>query len=106
MVFLRWRNRTFCKFIRDLSGVEELNRRRSYLRRIIWFRARVCNDDHFIDELTDKCLCYVSHEKYDFKKTQLWLGITGLLGISFLGLEIYEFTHYITEYGFTFRSSA
>ncbi|HLR80325.1 MAG TPA: cytochrome (ubi)quinol oxidase subunit III [Bacillota bacterium] len=42
----------------------------------------------------------------DFKKTQLWLGITGLLGISFLGLEIYEFTHYITEYGFTFRSSA
>ncbi|HEX6595279.1 MAG TPA: cytochrome (ubi)quinol oxidase subunit III [Bacillota bacterium] len=42
----------------------------------------------------------------DFKKTQLWLGITGLFGISFLGLEIYEFTHYITEYGFTFRSSA
>lgn len=43
---------------------------------------------------------------HDFKKMQLWLGITGLLGISFLGLEIYEFTHYITEYGFTFRSSA
>src|SRR5699024_4063094 len=42
----------------------------------------------------------------DFKKTQLWLVITGLLGISFLVLEIYEFTHYITEYGFTFRSSA
>lgn len=42
----------------------------------------------------------------DFKKMQLWLGITGLLGIGFLVGEIYEFTHYITEYGFTFRSSA
>lgn len=42
----------------------------------------------------------------DFKKMQLWLGITGLLGIGFLACEIYEFAHYITEYGFTFRSSA
>src|SRR5699024_2977609 len=41
-----------------------------------------------------------------FKKMQLWLGITALLGIAFLGLEIYEFAHYITDYGFTFRSSA
>jgi len=42
----------------------------------------------------------------DFKKMQLWLGITGLLGIAFLGFEIYEFTHYITGYEFTWRSSA
>ncbi|WP_010530419.1 cytochrome (ubi)quinol oxidase subunit III [Lentibacillus jeotgali] len=42
----------------------------------------------------------------DFKKMQLWLGITAILGISFLACEIYEFTHYITGYGFTFRSSA
>lgn len=42
----------------------------------------------------------------DFKKMQLWFGITGLLGLAFLGFEIYEFTAYITEYGFTFRSSA
>lgn len=42
----------------------------------------------------------------DFKKMMIWLGITGLLGLSFLVLEIYEFTHYITDYGFTFRSSA
>ncbi|GAA0446023.1 cytochrome c oxidase subunit III [Lentibacillus halophilus] len=42
----------------------------------------------------------------DFNKMQLWFGITALLGIGFLGSEIYEFTHYITEYGFTFRSSA
>lgn len=27
--------------------------------------------------------------------TMLWLGITGLLGLAFLGLELYEFTHLI-----------
>src|SRR5699024_4261612 len=42
----------------------------------------------------------------DFKKMQLWLGITGLLGIGFLACEVYEFAHYIIDYGFTFRSSA
>lgn len=42
----------------------------------------------------------------DYKKMVLWLAITGLLGIGFLGAEIYEFAHYITEYDFNFRSSA
>ncbi|GIO22328.1 cytochrome (ubi)quinol oxidase subunit III [Oceanobacillus sp. J11TS1] len=42
----------------------------------------------------------------DFKKMQLWMGITALLGIGFLACEIYEFAHYIHEFGFTFRSSA
>ncbi|WP_163970776.1 cytochrome c oxidase subunit 3 [Oceanobacillus halotolerans] len=42
----------------------------------------------------------------NYKKMQLWLGITGLLGLGFLSLEIYEFVHYITDYEFTFRSSA
>ncbi|SFD83102.1 cytochrome c oxidase subunit 3 [Lentibacillus persicus] len=42
----------------------------------------------------------------DFKKMQLWLGITAILGFAFLALEIYEFTHYIVDYDFTFRSSA
>ncbi|MFC3040214.1 cytochrome (ubi)quinol oxidase subunit III [Virgibacillus xinjiangensis] len=42
----------------------------------------------------------------DFAKMQLWLGITALLGIAFLAFEIYEFAHYIHDYGFTFRSSA
>ncbi|MCT1904728.1 cytochrome (ubi)quinol oxidase subunit III [Oceanobacillus sojae] len=42
----------------------------------------------------------------DFKKMQLWMGITALLGIGFLACEIYEFAHYIHGYGFTFRSSA
>ena len=45
-------------------------------------------------------------KNHDFKKMQVWLGITALLGIGFLACEIYEFAHYITEYGFTFRSSA
>lgn len=45
-------------------------------------------------------------KNHDFKKMQLWFGITALLGLGFLGFEIYEFTHYITDYGFTFRSSA
>ena len=42
----------------------------------------------------------------DFSKMQLWLGVTVLLGLGFLACEIYEFYHYITHYGFTFRSSA
>ncbi len=42
----------------------------------------------------------------DFKKMQLWLGITVLLGLSFLGLEIYEFYHYVHAYEHTFTSSA
>lgn len=42
----------------------------------------------------------------DYKKMQRWFIITLLLGFSFLALEIYEFQHYIRDYGFTFRSSA
>ncbi|WP_163530351.1 cytochrome (ubi)quinol oxidase subunit III [Halobacillus ihumii] len=42
----------------------------------------------------------------DFGKMQLWLGVTVVLGLGFLGCEIYEFVHYIHEYEFTFRSSA
>ncbi|UOR12955.1 cytochrome (ubi)quinol oxidase subunit III [Halobacillus amylolyticus] len=42
----------------------------------------------------------------DFGKMQLWLGITVLLGLAFLGFEIYEFMHYVHEYEFTFQSSA
>ncbi|WP_404452476.1 cytochrome (ubi)quinol oxidase subunit III [Virgibacillus necropolis] len=42
----------------------------------------------------------------DFGKMSLWLVITIILGFSFLGCEIYEFNHYVHEYGFTFTSSA
>lgn len=44
-------------------------------------------------------------KNFDFRKMQLWLGITVVLGFSFLGLEIYEFIHYVHE-GHTFTSSA
>ncbi|MBS4189087.1 cytochrome (ubi)quinol oxidase subunit III [Bacillus sp. FJAT-49705] len=45
-------------------------------------------------------------KNFNFKKMQLWLVITVLLGLSFLGLEIYEFNHYVHEFGHTFTSSA
>ncbi|UOQ43164.1 cytochrome (ubi)quinol oxidase subunit III [Halobacillus salinarum] len=42
----------------------------------------------------------------DFGRMLTWLFITVVLGLGFLGCELYEFHHYITEYEFTFRSSA
>jgi cytochrome c oxidase subunit 3 len=44
-------------------------------------------------------------KNFDFKKMQLWLGITVLLGAGFLGLEIFEFNDYVHE-GFKFSTSA
>lgn len=51
---------------------------------------------------------YAMHhmKNFDFRKMQLWLGITVLLGLGFLGLEIYEFNHYVHAFGHTFTSSA
>ncbi|MBA4537937.1 cytochrome (ubi)quinol oxidase subunit III [Bacillus aquiflavi] len=45
-------------------------------------------------------------KNFNFKKMQLWLGITVLLGFGFLILEMYEFYHYVTEYSHKFTSSA
>ncbi|WP_078409352.1 cytochrome c oxidase subunit III [Priestia abyssalis] len=45
-------------------------------------------------------------KNFNFSKMMLWLGVTVLLGAGFLGLEIYEFNHYVHEYGHTFKSSA
>ncbi|WP_313804203.1 cytochrome (ubi)quinol oxidase subunit III [Cytobacillus sp.] len=45
-------------------------------------------------------------KNFNFKKMQVWLGITVILGLAFLGLEIYEFNHYVHEFGHTFTSSA
>ncbi|SER06627.1 cytochrome (ubi)quinol oxidase subunit III [Piscibacillus halophilus] len=42
----------------------------------------------------------------DPKKMQLWLGITVALGLAFLGLEIYEFYHYVHGYHFGYTTSA
>jgi heme/copper-type cytochrome/quinol oxidase subunit 3 len=44
------------------------------------------------------------HRK-DTKKMQVWFGITVVLGLSFLILEIYEFNHYLHE-GLGFTTSA
>ncbi|MCH1623918.1 cytochrome c oxidase subunit III [Fredinandcohnia quinoae] len=45
-------------------------------------------------------------KNFNFKKMQLWLGLTVLLGLAFLCLEIYEFNHYVHEYRHTITSSA
>ncbi|MBR3207802.1 MAG: cytochrome c oxidase subunit III [Bacillus sp. (in: Bacteria)] len=45
-------------------------------------------------------------KNFAFKKMQLWLGVTVLLGAGFLGVEIYEFYHYVHAYEFTITSSA
>ncbi|ANB59618.1 cytochrome c oxidase subunit 3 [Anoxybacillus voinovskiensis] len=44
-------------------------------------------------------------KNFDFKKMQLWFGITVLLGAGFLGLEIFEFNEYVHE-GHVFTKSA
>lgn len=43
--------------------------------------------------------------RHDLKKLNMWMGITVLLGLAFLGMEIYEFAEYVHE-GHTFTSSA
>jgi cytochrome c oxidase subunit III len=45
-------------------------------------------------------------KNHDFKKMMVWLTITVLLGLSFLGLEVYEFNHYVHHFHHTFTSSA
>ena len=44
-------------------------------------------------------------KNFAFKKMQLWLFITVLLGLGFLGIEIYEFYHYVHD-GFGYTTSA
>lgn len=44
-------------------------------------------------------------KNFNYKKMQLWMWITWILGLGFLILEIYEFLHYI-HLGHTFTSSA
>ncbi|MEH7093218.1 cytochrome (ubi)quinol oxidase subunit III [Neobacillus vireti] len=44
-------------------------------------------------------------KNFAFKKMMLWLGVTVLLGLGFLGSEVYEFTNYVHE-GHKFTSSA
>lgn len=50
-------------------------------------------------------LAMVKMNQRNLKGTLTWLGITVLLGLAFLVLEIYEFIHYVSL-GHTFMSSA
>lgn len=45
-------------------------------------------------------------KNHDFKRMQAWLLITVVLGAGFLGLEVYEFNHYVHVFHHTFTSSA
>ncbi|MGR5985097.1 cytochrome c oxidase subunit III [Bacillus cytotoxicus] len=45
-------------------------------------------------------------KNFHFKQMRLWLLVTVLLGLGFLGFEIYEFYHYAHEFKHTMRSSA
>lgn len=45
-------------------------------------------------------------KNFNFKQMQLWLIVTILLGLGFLGFEIYEFNHYTHEFKHTMKSSA
>ncbi len=45
-------------------------------------------------------------KNFNFKMMQFWLGVTVLLGLTFLILEISEFHHYVTEFHHTMTSSA
>jgi cytochrome c oxidase subunit III len=44
-------------------------------------------------------------KNYNFNGVRTWMGITVLLGLGFLGLEIYEFNHYV-HIGFGYTQSA
>ena len=44
-------------------------------------------------------------KNYNFKGVQTWMAITVLLGLGFLGFEIYEFYHYV-HMGFGYTQSA
>ncbi|MBP1992442.1 cytochrome (ubi)quinol oxidase subunit III [Paenibacillus eucommiae] len=50
-------------------------------------------------------LAMIGMHKHNLKATLFWLAITVLLGLAFLGLEIYEFYEYVHE-EHTFTSSA
>ncbi|MCK9511784.1 MAG: cytochrome o ubiquinol oxidase subunit III [Pigmentiphaga sp.] len=39
--------------------------------------------------------CVIEAQRKRLRPAMIWLGITGLLGLTFLGLEIYEFAHLI-----------
>ncbi len=51
-------------------------------------------------------LAMFAMKKNNFKTMMAWLWITVLLGLGFLGFEIYEFYEYVTHYELGFSTSA
>ncbi|WP_368503958.1 cytochrome (ubi)quinol oxidase subunit III [Alkalihalophilus sp. As8PL] len=51
-------------------------------------------------------LAMFAMKKNNFKAMMIWMWITVVLGLAFLGFEIYEFHHYVTDYEFGFSTSA
>ncbi|MFB4211003.1 cytochrome (ubi)quinol oxidase subunit III [Shouchella sp. 1P09AA] len=51
-------------------------------------------------------LAMFAMKKNQFRKMMTWMIITVVLGAVFLGLEIYEFQHYVHDYEFGFTTSA
>ncbi len=45
-------------------------------------------------------------QRYQFKQMQTWFWLTVLLGLSFLGLEIYEFYQFVIYHGLGFETNA
>jgi cytochrome c oxidase subunit 3 len=50
-------------------------------------------------------LATIALHKHNLKGLLFWMGVTVVLGLTFLGLEIYEFVHYVHE-GHIFSGSA
>lgn len=48
----------------------------------------------------------IAMKNNQYAKMQLWFGVTVVLGLGFLGMEIYEFYQYVTHYGLGFTTSA
>lgn len=46
-----------------------------------------------------------SAQRNSAKEAMRWVLATALMGLVFLGFQVYEFWHFITEYGVTLRSS-
>ncbi|KMK77085.1 cytochrome (ubi)quinol oxidase subunit III [Alkalihalobacillus pseudalcaliphilus] len=51
-------------------------------------------------------LAMFAMKKNKFKTMMAWMWVTVLLGLAFLGFEIYEFYEYVTHYGLGYSESA
>ncbi len=66
------------------------------LQRTYLIAACIYRDNAIINKLITSVYAIYHMKNFDFKKMQTWFIITVFLGVGFLGLEIYEFNHYVT----------